>query len=90
MKGFLTRKQLWRRTTNHNFYENKEKVHKNMQDKCVHFNSLVSVILIPERKEYPMFLGEQLWYSQDDYFGFIKDRDNELFKSKYHFFLKKN
>ena len=86
MKGFLTRKQLWRRTKICNFHENKEEIYKNTEDKCVHFNSLVSVILIPERKEYFNFLEKQLWYSQDDYFGFIKDRDEELFKTKYHSF----
>ena len=86
MKGFLTRKQLWRRTKICNFYENKEEPYKNIQEKCVHFNSLVSVVLIPERKEYFQLLGEKLWYSQDDYFGFVKDRDQELFKSKYNSF----
>lgn len=86
MKGFLTRKQLWRRTKICNFHENKEEPCKNIQDKCVHFNSLVSVVLIPERIEYSQFLGEKLWYTRDDYFGFVKDRDNNLFKSKYNSF----
>lgn len=86
MKGLLTRKQLWRKTKIYNLHEYKEEPFKNTEDKGVHFNSLVSVVLIPERKEYFQLLGEKLWYSQDDYFGFIKDRDNDLFKSKYHSF----
>lgn len=56
MKGLLTRRQLWRRTNTRNFYENKEEPYKIIKEKCVHFNSLVSVILIPERKEYYQFL----------------------------------
>ena len=79
MKGFLTRRQLWRRTKICSQYEYKEEIYKNTEDKGVYFNNIVSVILIPERKELSKFLGDKLWYSQDDYFGFVKDRDEELF-----------
>ena len=83
MKGFLTRKQLWRRVKICDLHEYKEEPYKNIESKCVQFNSLVSVVLIPERIEYSQFLGKKLWYTQDDYFGFVKDKENE---SKYHSF----
>tara|TARA_Y100000022_G_C13100447_1_gene306537 strand:+ start:222 stop:482 length:261 start_codon:yes stop_codon:yes gene_type:complete len=86
MKGFLTRKQIWRKTKIYNLHEYKEEPYKNTEDKGVHFNNIVSVVLIPQRKELSQFLGDKLWYSQDDYFGFVKDRDQELFKSKYNSF----
>ena len=62
-------------------YDNVDKIFKD--DKNVSFDSIVRVILIPEIKEYSdNFLHNSLWYSQDDYFGFVRDRDNELYKSK--------
>jgi hypothetical protein len=91
-KGVLSRKQVWRKTQlkyseeNDNFYDkdnydNIDQIFKD--DKNVSFDSIVRVILIPEIKDYSdNFLHSSLWYSQDDYFGFIRDRDNELYKSK--------
>tara|TARA_B100001287_G_C22384763_1_gene390495 strand:+ start:153 stop:419 length:267 start_codon:yes stop_codon:yes gene_type:complete len=88
MKGLLTRKQLWRKTITYNFYKNEENIEnvENIKDKSVHFDNIVSVVLIPERKELSHLLSDKLWYSQDDYFGFAQDKENELLKSKYHSF----
>jgi hypothetical protein len=86
MKGLLTRKQLWRKTKIYNLHEYKEEPFKNTEDKGVHFNNIVSVVLIPERKELSHLLADKLWYSQDDYFGFAQDKQNELLKSKYNSF----
>ena len=95
-KGVLSRKQIWRKThtkyleKNNDFYDinnydNEYQIFKD--DKNVSFNSTVKVILIPEANEYKqIFLDKQLWYSKDDYFGFIKDATIEQLKSKYNSF----
>ena len=100
-KGVLTRKQLWRKTFSNIVLSNKNKEYYSVydkeddealmfrNDKSVSFDSFVKVILIPEVKEYKQIdLDKKLWYSQDDYFGFIHDKINEdkinQQKSKYN------
>ena len=93
-KGVLTRKQIWKKIHvkyleknddfyNVNNYDNEYQIFKD--DKNVSFSNTVKVILIPEIYDYKLVsLHEKLWYTKDDYFGFIKDKQNELQKSKYN------
>tara|TARA_Y100000992_G_scaffold197298_1_gene134290 strand:+ start:2942 stop:3241 length:300 start_codon:yes stop_codon:yes gene_type:complete len=97
-KCLLTRKQLWRKAFSNLSYEEHYKNYKEYDegsmfrnDKSVSFDSFVKVILIPGIKEYKNInLDEKLWYSQDDYFGFINDKLKEdkinQEKSKYNSF----
>lgn len=85
-KCLLTRKQLWRKAFSNVSYEEyykkdyKEYDETSMfrSDKSVSFDSFVKVVLIPGIKEYKNInLDKKLWYSQDDYFGFINDKIKE-------------
>jgi len=53
-------------------YNNASYTHKK-----VRFSKIVSVILIPSRKEYHFFgLINELWYNENDYIFFLKNRLN--------------
>ena len=98
-KGILTRRQMWRKTcyssclSQDNNYDLNNYDLNNYDieyltlrdDKNVSFNSFVKVILIPELKEYKCIsLDKSLWYSKDDYFGFMNDKisEDELIEKK--------
>lgn len=93
-KGLLSRKQIWRKThvkyleKNDQFYDkdnfdNEYQIFKDNRN--VTFNNTVKVILIPKAEEYKqILLDSKLWYSKDDYFGFIMDVNREETRSKYY------
>jgi hypothetical protein len=88
--GILTRKQIWKRCCKKNFFKKNfnqviSKINKEIQNKKVQFNNNVSVILIPEIKEYKTIqLNKKLWYSFDDFEMFKKEAMNEIYKKKYN------
>tara|TARA_Y100000992_G_C20947406_1_gene341935 strand:- start:269 stop:553 length:285 start_codon:yes stop_codon:yes gene_type:complete len=82
MKGWLTRKQVWRKTksfqSDYNININNIDLFDN-RTRNVSFKTTVSVILIPNCDEYKQnMMTSKMWYSSDDYFGFRDDYINEL------------
>ena len=74
----LTRKQMWMRCKMNNLNRNDNNDNDNNNNdnnnkKKVRFNTVISVILIPELIEYPEEMKHMLWYNKKNYDLFFKE-----------------